>query len=185
MHPIVTIRQFREEDRKSVNAVALSAWGEYARVFNNWDTMAHSIGNVASLARDLELFVAECVSNVVGVVGYVAPFGKREEVLPPEWAIVRMLSVSPEHRGLGIGRALTRECVSRAKRDNAIAVGLHTSPVMQIALPIYARMGFILERNISNRNGVPYALYPMRGKPRPSARGQERGLHSNPFCCPL
>ena len=154
-----TIRQFHEEDRNKVNELALSAWCQYANVFSKWDTMARFIGNVASLAHDLELIVAESGSSIVGVVGYVAPFGKREEVFPPEWAIVRMLSVSPQHRGRGIGRALTQECIRRAKQDNAIAVGLHTSPAMDIALPMYTRMGFFFERTIPDRNGVPYALY--------------------------
>ena len=156
---IATIRDFRPDDVAAVNKVALEAWGQYASVFNNWTRMAEFVGNVASLSNDLQLVVAELERRVVGLVGYVPPHGKREEMFPPEWAIIRMLSVAPEARGRGLGRRLSQECVTRARRDNAKVIGLHTSPAMEVALPLYLRMGFVLERSIPDRNGVPYALY--------------------------
>jgi hypothetical protein len=51
------------------------------------------------------------------------------------------------------------EVCSRARRDGAQTIGLHTSPVMSIALPMYLRMGFVHFRDIPNRNGLPYAVY--------------------------
>jgi hypothetical protein len=30
---------------------------------------------------------------------------------------------------------------------------------MEVALPLYLRMGFVLERSIPDRNDIPYALY--------------------------
>ncbi len=156
---IATIRDFRPDDAPAVNRVALEAWDQYATVFNNWTRMAGFFGNVASLAHDLQLVVAELEGSVVGCVGYVPPYAKREEMFPPEWAIIRMLSVAPEARGRGLGRRLSQECIARAQRDNARVIGLHTSPAMEVALPLYLRMGFVLERSIPDRNGIPYALY--------------------------
>jgi ribosomal protein S18 acetylase RimI-like enzyme len=54
-----------------------------------------------------------------------------------------LLAVLPEVRGLGIGKALVLECLARARRRGAIAVGLHTMDFMQIAQGMYERMGFV------------------------------------------
>ena len=53
-----------------------------------------------------------------------------------------MLVIDPGARGRGLGRLLTEECVRRARRDGAPTVALHTSPIMEVALPMYLRMGF-------------------------------------------
>jgi ribosomal protein S18 acetylase RimI-like enzyme len=46
-------------------------------------------------------------------------------------------------RGQGIGTELTLECVRRAERAGASALGLHTTDAMQAAIQIYERMGFV------------------------------------------
>ena len=142
-----------------MNRIALAAWEEYAAVFNAWPRTARLVGSFAALAAELELIVGEVDGRLAGAVGYVAPFAPREPVFPPEWALVRLLSVAPAARGHGLGRRLTEACIARARRDRAPAIGLHTSPVMQVALPLYLRLGFVLERALPDRNGVPYALY--------------------------
>ena len=63
---------------------------------------------------------------------------------PPSWCAVRLLAVDPACRGLGIGRRLTAECLDRARRRGAAAVGLHTAPFMASARHIYESLG--LER---------------------------------------
>lgn len=67
--------------------------------------------------------------------------------------------VAPPYRGLGIGRALTEECIHRAERDGAPLIALHTTPIMKVALPMYERMGFEYERDVPPIFGVPYAIY--------------------------
>ena len=56
---------------------------------------------------------------------------------------MRLLAVNPAMRGHGIGTALTRECVQRAQRAGAPALGLHTVDIMQTAMQMYERMGFV------------------------------------------
>jgi ribosomal protein S18 acetylase RimI-like enzyme len=155
----VTIRDFTATDEHAVNQVACLAWDQYAAHFEGWDQLATFLAKTASIASDAELIVAERDGVVVGVVGYVGPFQPREAIFPPEWAILRMLSVLPAERGRGIGRTLTNECLERARRDGATIIGLHTSPVMRSALDLYLRMGFIHWQDIPNRLGVPYAVY--------------------------
>jgi ribosomal protein S18 acetylase RimI-like enzyme len=154
----VTIRNFTTTDQDA-NRVACAAWDQYASTFGEWDRLAAFLANTASLSSEAELVVAERAGLVVGVVGYVGPLRPREAIFPPDWPLVRMLSVLPEERGRGIGRLLTDACIERATRDRAATIGLHTSPVMRSALDLYLRMGFVLQRAIPNRSGVPYAIY--------------------------
>ena len=73
-----------------------------------------------------------------------------------------MLVVDPDYRGIGIGKSLTEECINRAKRDNSPLIALHTSPIMEIALNMYLRMGFIFEKATSPIYDVPYNIYTKR-----------------------
>jgi ribosomal protein S18 acetylase RimI-like enzyme len=155
----INIRAFTSADQDAVNRVASAAWGQYASVFQGWDALARFVANSASLAPEVELIVAERAGGVVGVVGYVGPSRPREQLFPPDWAIVRMLSVLPAERGRGIGRLLTEACIERARRDRVGTIGLHTTPMMRSALDLYLRMGFVLVKAIPDRYGVPYAVY--------------------------
>ena len=103
--------------------------------------------------------MAEAQGSVVGAVGYVGPGRPKRAFYPPEWPIVRLLVVEPGHQGMGIGCALASECIQRARRDGAPVIALHTSPLLSIALPMYERMGFRLERELPAIFGVPYGLY--------------------------
>jgi ribosomal protein S18 acetylase RimI-like enzyme len=76
-------------------------------------------------------------------------------------ALPTSLVVDPPARGHGLGRALTEECIRRAQRDEAPIIGLHTTPIMTVALPMYLRMGFNLHGEAPPICGVPYAIYTM------------------------
>jgi ribosomal protein S18 acetylase RimI-like enzyme len=65
-------------------------------------------------------------------------------------------------RGLGIGRALTEECISRAGRDGASIIALDTTPIMAVALAMYERMGFEFTATAPTIHGVPYGIYVKR-----------------------
>lgn len=84
-----------------------------------------------------------------------------------DWPIMRMLVVSPQARGAGVGRRLAQECIDRAVRDGADVFALHTSPIMSVALPMYERMGFRLVREVQPVLGVAYAVY-LKSDLRPS-----------------
>jgi ribosomal protein S18 acetylase RimI-like enzyme len=115
---------------------------------------------MSTLADKGEIIVAEDAGEVAGAVAYFAPnSGPRPNFFAPEWPIIRMLVVDPAARGQGIGRRLTDECIARAGRDGAAEIALHTSPAMEVALAMYLRMGFRLEREVPDRFGVPYAVY--------------------------
>ncbi len=158
----VRIRSYSAEDATAINRLALAAWDQYRTLFSDWPLMASRLAGTASMAKELEILIAEDEAQIRGFVGYVAPGRPREKIFRREWATIRMLSVDPIARGRGIGRLLAEECVRRARRDGAAQIALHTSPVMQVALGMYLRMGFTHERDIVDRHGVHYALYSLR-----------------------
>lgn len=119
--------------------------------------------------RSGELIVATVQEAVVGAVVYVGPGVKKSEFFSKEWPILRMLVVAPAYRGLGIGRALTDECIRRAVRDHAPLIALHTTPMMAVALTMYQRLGFKYQYEAPRIFGVPYGIY-VKELPAPTSR---------------
>lgn len=156
------LRDFTATDTDAVNRVAQAAWMQFQPGFKqDWEGFITYAANTAALADELDLIVAELDGDIAGVIGYVRPQRPREAVFPPEWAVIRMLSVHPDARGQGIGSALTRECIARAKHDGASIIGLHTGPMFSTALEMYLRMGFVYQRALPDRRGNPVNLYAM------------------------
>ena len=115
---------------------------------------------MSGLSGEAELLIAEEGGRIAGAVAYCPPFSQpRADFFEARWPLIRMLVVAPEARGRGIGRSLTEACIERARRDGARSIALHTSPVMEVAMALYLRRGFRLERRVPDRFGVPYAIY--------------------------
>ena len=155
------ISDFTPQDGKAVSSIAISAFEQYKDVYDDWDVFISLIAAMPSLADSSEIIVAKIDDEIVGAVGYVAPHKPKAEFFEPEWAVVRMLVVTPKARGLGIGKALTEECIKRAKRDGAQTIALHTSQIMQTALAMYLRIGFKYKKAAPNIFGVEYGVYTM------------------------
>ena len=127
-------------------AVVGAAYGEYAASMppELWEGYHADIVDVRSRLHESELIVAEHEERMAGTVTFYPP-GDRQgrSAWPDEWAGIRLVAVHPDSRGLGIGRALTEECISRARTMGAPTVGLHTHPIMSVAMALYKRMGFV------------------------------------------
>ena len=54
----------------------------------------------------------------------------------------RLLAVSPEAQGNGIGKLLTLECIKQAKDSNLNQVIIHTTKSMEVAWKMYENIGF-------------------------------------------
>jgi ribosomal protein S18 acetylase RimI-like enzyme len=154
-----SLREFQPADSAAVNALALEAFQQYRDNYRDWDTFSRNLANTAALADSGELIVAESDGQLAGAVVYVGPNLPKRDFFAPEWPILRMLVVSPRLRGHGVGRALTDECIRRARRDQAPLIALHTSPIMSVALPMYLRLGFTFVKEVSDIFGVPYGVY--------------------------
>lgn len=108
-----------------------------------WHAYWQDIGDVQGRLAYTELIVAELAGKTVGTVTYYPDGGRvRGNGWPLGWAGIRLLGVVPDARGQGIGRALTEECLHRARRGNASVIGLHTNDWMRVARGMYERMGF-------------------------------------------
>lgn len=153
------LREYRASDEKAVNEVALAAFEEYRHHYDDWAAFSRIIGNMASLSESGELIVATVKERVVGAVVYVGPGENKSDFFSLEWPILRMLVVTPAYRGRGIGRALTKACILRAKSDGASLIALHTSPIMAVALPMYERLGFKRQHQAPTIFGVSYSIY--------------------------
>lgn len=154
------IRALEVADSEAVDSVALAAFEQYRGVYSDWETLKRAVGRMSALAGEAELLVAEEGGRVAGAVAYCPPFSEpRASFFEPHWPLIRMLVVAPEARGRGLGRSLTEACIERARGDGAASIALHTSPAMEVALSLYLRMGFRLERRVPDRFGVPYAVY--------------------------
>lgn len=60
---------------------------------------------------------------------------------------------------LGIGKALSNECIARAGRDGSRKIALHTSEIMEVTLPMDLKMGFQLYGKAPALFGVTYNVY--------------------------
>jgi ribosomal protein S18 acetylase RimI-like enzyme len=153
------IREFDLVDAQCVNALALDAFEQFKDAYDDWPAFRARLANMAGLANTGEIIVAELDQQIVGAVAYIGPGRPKAEFFNPEWPIMRMLVVAPTARGLGVGRALVDECLRRARRDGASVFALHTSELMQVALPMYQRMGFEWAASVPDIHGVRYAVY--------------------------
>lgn len=158
----VILRNYQDGDRDRVNSLAVRAFEQYQAVYEDWTVFRSRLEAMSDIATTGELVVAELDGAIVGAVAYVGPGKPKAEFFDQEWPIMRMLVVAPEARGLGVARALAQECLQRARRDGASVFALHTSPIMEVALPMYLRMGFRRVRTAPLIHGVDYDVYVMR-----------------------
>jgi GNAT superfamily N-acetyltransferase len=144
----ISIRDALEGDREAAREVTLAAYEEYAKSIPPlfWEGYRKNIVESLDEMGPAQHIVAEYARKIVGSVLLYPPAASaygaeaRESSAIPE---MRLLAVNPALRGHGIGTALTRECVQRAQRAGAPALGLHTTDMMQTAMQMYERMGFV------------------------------------------
>lgn len=155
------LRGFQPGDAAAVNEVALGTFEASWQHYDDRDAFSRVIGGMAWLAETAELIVATVQGAAAGAVACVAPGKAKSGFFPVEWPVLRMLSVTPAWRGLGLGivRAPAEECTRRARRDGAPLIALHTTPVMGVALPLYERMGFRYGYEIPDVFGVSCGIH--------------------------
>ena len=169
MAPVV-MRDFVPADAAQVDALGVAAFEQYQDFYNDWPALRERIAGLSSLAEHGEIVVAEIDGLIVGSVAYIGPGKPKSLFYQSEWAIMRMLVVSPGAQGRGIGRMLADECIRRAQRDRAAVFALHTSEMMKVALPMYLRMGFARHADAPTTYGVRYAVYTRQLHPEDDAR---------------
>ena len=109
-----------------------------------WKRYLVSMADAAGRAADGGvLLVAVADGRVVGTVTLYLADGS--EQWRPGDAMFRFLAVDPAARGRGVGRALFRACLERARAAGKRRMALHTTEWMTTARAMYERAGFSRE----------------------------------------
>jgi GNAT superfamily N-acetyltransferase len=141
----IRIRDAADADRGALKELLLQAYGQYeADLQEHWEAYKESILASVDAAGPKARLVAELSGRIVGsaqlFLSSEEAYGRPE--LGIHAPILRLLAVSPDHRGKGIATELIRESVRRAIGWGADALYLHTSDMMASAVRLYERLGF-------------------------------------------
>jgi ribosomal protein S18 acetylase RimI-like enzyme len=134
----VEIREARPEELDEAAEVMVAAYEEYRPQLPQglWDGYARDIRNVRGRLAESRLILLLDDGDIAGAVTYYPPDDAG-------LARIRLLAVNPSARGKGLARMLMDECIRRARKAGAKALGLHTTPMMAVARGMYERMGFL------------------------------------------
>jgi len=141
------LRDARASDRDAIQTITLSAYEQYAPMMGEaWQFYRANILDTLAHVQVIQQIVAENGNGIVGSVllfpagfEFQIPNGQTIRFALPE---IRLLAVTPNARGQGIGQSLAQECIRRARDAGARAIALHTSDMMQVAMRMYERLGF-------------------------------------------
>jgi len=100
--------------------------------------------DVAGHAREGDVLVAvQPDGEVVGSVLFVLPGSAYAELAAPGDAEFRMLAVAPGAQRRGVGEALVRACVDRARSVGARAIVISARDFIEAPQRLYGRLGFV------------------------------------------
>jgi len=147
----ITIRKARPEEHGPIGQLMIQVYSRlegFPRPEEQPDYY-NTLANVGLFTQKpgVELLVAETKENPLA--GAVVFFGDMQYygsggTAPQETnaAGFRLLAVSPQAQGQGIGKQLTLACLQKAKELNLSQVIIHTTKAMQTAWDMYERIGF-------------------------------------------
>jgi GNAT superfamily N-acetyltransferase len=137
---MITVRPARPAEYGDIGELTFAA---YTTLGVDVGGYATELRNAADRAERAQLLVAvDEDERILGAVTYVPGLGPYAEFDDADAAGFRMLAVAPAARGRGVGAALVRACVQRARADRRARLVLHTTQWMTAAHRLYAREGF-------------------------------------------
>ncbi|MFZ2177113.1 MAG: GNAT family N-acetyltransferase [Rhodococcus sp. (in: high G+C Gram-positive bacteria)] len=107
------------------------------------DPYTDRLRDAARRAEKGDVWVAVSDGKVVGSVTIAEPSSPYADVAGPGELEFRMLAVSPDARGVGVGSALVRHVLDVAYDRGDRAVVMSTQKEMEAARRIYDRNGFV------------------------------------------
>ena len=97
----------------------------------------------------VEVFISVEGDDVLGGVTFVGdPTSPMAEHKLDDAGAIRMLAVDPAEQGRGIGEALVRACIARARALGLAQIALHSTPWMTTAHRLYGRVGFVRDESL-------------------------------------
>lgn len=156
----ILVREARESELDEVGAVTATVYDglvspEYLEIVRDARSRWEAAATTSLVALD------DGTEGLLGTVVYAAPGSPWRNVGQGDESEVRMLCVLDAARGRGVGEALMRACIARAKTDGCPRLVLCTEPEMLAAQRLYARLGFLRvpERDWSLRAGLEFMSY--------------------------
>ncbi|MDX2604640.1 GNAT family N-acetyltransferase [Streptomyces caniscabiei] len=140
----ITIRPAAPDEYAALGEITAQAYlGDGLLDFGESDQYLDELRDVPKRAAEAEVLVAVADGRVLGGVTFVPAGGPMADIARAGEAEIRMLAVSPAARGRGVGEALVRACLERARAvEGCVRVVLSTQPSMHTAHRIYGRLGF-------------------------------------------
>lgn len=168
----VQIRDVRADEARALGKLLVDVYSTLA----GFPTPAEQpdyyrmLANIGALSEDPGVRVLIAVTGDGSLCGGVVYFGDMAFYGSGGTATsvrnasgIRLLAVSPEHRGRGVGRALTQACIDAARVAGHAEVILHTTEAMQIAWRLYEALGFVRSEELDFRQqGLPVFGFSLR-----------------------
>ncbi|MGH8791052.1 MAG: GNAT family N-acetyltransferase [Stackebrandtia sp.] len=152
------IRSATPADYDAIARISVEAYRDGGHFAGSAGDYESSVRDAAGRAAHSELLVAvDSDGAVLGSVTVCPPGSEMAEISRDGELEFRMLAVSPQAQGRGVGEALTRACLERGRQLGCRAVAICTrADVALNAQRLYRRLGFerIPERDWSPLPGV-------------------------------
>lgn len=139
-----SVRLARPDELGDAGMLVASSFASFRRSLPShiFEPYVSDASDLASRQDEAEIAVIEHERRLAGTVTYYPDAAGEGMGWPSGFAGLRTLAVSPIAQGHGYGRALCEWCVTRARRQGAAAIALHTASFMVSACRIYENIGF-------------------------------------------
>ncbi|MFI1568095.1 GNAT family N-acetyltransferase [Streptomyces sp. NPDC020490] len=140
----IVIRQAAPGEYEALGEITAQAYLRDGLLdFGESDAYLAELKDVGKRAAAAEVLVAVRQDRLLGGVTFVPSGGPMADIAGPGEAEIRMLAVAQDARGRGVGEALVRACLDRARAvRGCVRVVLSTQRSMHTAHRIYERVGF-------------------------------------------
>jgi ribosomal protein S18 acetylase RimI-like enzyme len=136
------VRPVAPSEYQAVADLTVSVYAEVLGAVLSEDYRAELEDVTGRVEHALVLVAVDDEGRVVGSVTYVGRLGPYAEFESADEAGIRMLVVATDVQRMGVGSALVRACIQRAREDGKVRVSLHTTPHMTAAQRLYEGLGF-------------------------------------------
>ena len=144
------LRHAQPDDYAEVGELTVSAYAADGYL-TAADEYADELRGAARRATEAELVVAvdghdttpNRSSTLLGTVTFCLSGSPYAEISRAGEAEFRMLAVAPAARGRGVGHALVRWCLDRAREQGCTGLALSSLDRMHAAHRLYDRLGFV------------------------------------------
>lgn len=138
----VSVRPARPGEHASAGQLVADAYAAAGYAHGAYLDVLRDAAGRSAVAEVVVLVAVEAGGRVLGTVTYAAGGTPFADVAAPDEAEFRMLAVDSKARGRGVGEALVRSCLDRARANGKRRLVMSTQPGMTTAHRLYERLGF-------------------------------------------